>query len=295
MAEGVEGLLHDATRPWRQAAADAGGGRARVVELVTLAEPPGETTATWTCPAMAKAAGVSHRSVQRIWAAHGLKPHRVKTFKLSNDPEVRRQGPGCRRPLCRSARARPGAVGRREVANPGARPAPSRDCPMKRGRCGTMTHDYKRHGTTTLFAALDVAARAASSASAWARTRIRNSSSSSTRSTARTPAGRELHLIVDNYATHKHPQGAGLAGTASEVPFPLHPDLGVLAQRRRGVRFAQTDRATAQSAASSRASSISRPPSTDTSPKPTTTPNPSSGRRDPNAIIEKVRREGNRR
>jgi hypothetical protein len=57
----------------------------RVVEM-TLAEPPGETT-HWTCRAMAKAAGVSHRSVQRIWAAHGPKPHRVKTFKLSNDPK----------------------------------------------------------------------------------------------------------------------------------------------------------------------------------------------------------------
>jgi transposase len=84
MAEGVDGLLHEATRP---------AGKPplvpemieRVVEL-TLAEPPGETT-HWTCRAMARVAGISHRSVQRIWAAHGLKPHRVKTFKLSNDPK----------------------------------------------------------------------------------------------------------------------------------------------------------------------------------------------------------------
>ncbi len=84
MAEGVDGLLHDATRP---------AGKPpllpemieRVVEM-TLAKPPGETT-HWTCRAMAEAAGISHRSVQRIWAAHGLKPHQVKTFKLSNDPK----------------------------------------------------------------------------------------------------------------------------------------------------------------------------------------------------------------
>src|SRR4051812_22312883 len=78
MAEGVEGLLHEATRP-----AGNGGLPAAVIERVvemTLAEPPGEST-HWTGRAMAKAAGVSHRSVQRIWAAHGLTPHRMHTFK----------------------------------------------------------------------------------------------------------------------------------------------------------------------------------------------------------------------
>src|SRR6266853_942621 len=82
MAEGVDGLLHEATRP-----AGTPPLTAAVIERVvamTLAEPPGERT-HWTGRAMAKAAGVSHRSVQRIWAAHGLKPHRVRTFKLSND------------------------------------------------------------------------------------------------------------------------------------------------------------------------------------------------------------------
>src|SRR5215468_6509808 len=83
MAEGVDGLLHDATRPGGKPALSAAVIE-RVVEL-TLDEPPRATT-HWTCRAMAKVAGVSHRSVQRIWAAHGLKPHRVRTFKLSNDP-----------------------------------------------------------------------------------------------------------------------------------------------------------------------------------------------------------------
>ena len=84
MAKGVDGLLHEATRPAGKPPLSAEVIE-RVVE-VTLAEPLGEAT-HWTCRAMAKAAGVSHRSVQRIWAAHGLKPHRVRTFKLSNDPK----------------------------------------------------------------------------------------------------------------------------------------------------------------------------------------------------------------
>ena len=84
MVEGVDGLLHEATRPAGKPALTPEV-IARVVEM-TLAEPPGERT-HWTGRAMAKAAGVSHRSVQRIWAAHGLKPHRVRTFKLSNDPK----------------------------------------------------------------------------------------------------------------------------------------------------------------------------------------------------------------
>ena len=84
MAEGVDGLLHEATRPAGKPPLTAETIE-RVVEM-TLAEPPGEAT-HWTCRAMAEAAGVSHRSVQRIWAAHGLKPHRVRSFKLSNDPK----------------------------------------------------------------------------------------------------------------------------------------------------------------------------------------------------------------
>ena len=104
--------MHEATRPAGKPALPAETIE-RVVEM-TLAEPPGETT-HWTCRAMAKAAGVSHRSVQRIWAAHGLKPHRVRTFKLSKDPKFAakvRDVAGCMsiRPsmrwYCRSMRSR---------------------------------------------------------------------------------------------------------------------------------------------------------------------------------------------
>ena len=152
MAEGVDGLLHEATRPAGKPPLPAAVIE-RVVEM-TLAEPPGERT-HWTGRAMAKASGVSHRSVQRIWAAHGLKPHRVHTFKLSRDPKFAAKvrdvvglyvdPPEHALVLSVDEKSQIQALDRTQ---PGL--------PMKRGRCGTMTHDYKRHGTTTLFAALDV-------------------------------------------------------------------------------------------------------------------------------------------
>ena len=84
MDAGVDGLLREATRPGRKPPLPPATVE-RIVEM-TLAAPPGEAT-HWTGRTMAKAAGVSHRSVQRIWVAHGLKPHLVRTFKLSNDPQ----------------------------------------------------------------------------------------------------------------------------------------------------------------------------------------------------------------
>src|SRR5450759_2112119 len=122
MAEGVDGLLHEATRPAGKPPLPAAVIE-RVVEM-TLAGPPGETT-HWTGRAMAKAAGVSHRSVQRIWAAHWPETPSGEDLQAVERSEIRRQGAGCRRPLYRSARASRGAVGRREVADPGARPDPA--------------------------------------------------------------------------------------------------------------------------------------------------------------------------
>ncbi len=118
MAQWVDGLLHEATRPAGKPPLTAEVIE-RVVEM-TLAEPPGERT-HWTGRAMAKAAGVSHRSVQRIWAAHGLKPHRVRTFKLSNDPKFAAKVQDVVG-LYIDPPEHALAVGRREVADPGARP-----------------------------------------------------------------------------------------------------------------------------------------------------------------------------
>ena len=143
MHEGVAGLLHDKTRkpglpPLPSALVD------RVVEL-TLAELPGEAT-HWTGRAMAAASGISLRSVQRIWAAHGLQPHRVRHFKLSQDPAFATKlrdvvglyldPPAHSLVLSVDEKSQIQALDRTQ---PGL--------PMKKGRAGTMTHDYKRHGT----------------------------------------------------------------------------------------------------------------------------------------------------
>jgi transposase len=201
MAEGVDGLLHEATRPAGKPALTRSTIE-RVIEM-TLAEPPGEAT-HWTCRAMAKAAGVSHRSVQRIWAAHGLKPHRVRTFKLSNDPKFAAKlhdvvGLYVDPP----EHALVLAVDEKSQIQAHDRTQPG--LPMKKGRCGTMTHGYKRYGTTTLFAALDVL-QGRVIGQCMARHRHQEFIRFLNKINREIPAGRELHLIVDNYATHKHPK-----------------------------------------------------------------------------------------
>ena len=150
--EGYEGLLRDKTRPSR--IPPLGADVAQRVVALTLADPPAETT-HWTAAMMAKAAGISVSSVQRIWRAHGLQPHRVRQFKLSNDPQFIAKlrdvvglyvdPPAHAIVLSVDEKSRIQALDRTQ---PGL--------PMKKGRAGTMTHDHKRHGTTTLFAALNV-------------------------------------------------------------------------------------------------------------------------------------------
>ena len=201
MAEGVDGLLHEATRPAGKPALPAAMIE-RVVEM-TLGKAPGEAT-HWTGRAMAKAAGISHRSVQRIWAAHGLKPHRVKTFKLSKDPKFAAKladivglyvdPPEHALVLSVDEKSQIQALDRTQ---PGL--------PMKRGRCGTMTHDYIRHGTTTLFAALNVL-EGKIIGQCMSRHRHQEFIRFLNKINRETPADLQLHLIVDNYATHKHPK-----------------------------------------------------------------------------------------
>jgi transposase len=201
MAEGVDGLLHDATRPGRNKPLPAATVE-RVVEM-TLAGPPGEAT-HWTGREMAKAAGISLRSVQRIWAAHGLQPHRVRTFKLSNDAKFAAKvqdivglyvnPPQHALVLSVDEKSQIQALDRTQ---PGL--------PMKRGRCGTMTHDYKRHGTTTLFAALNVLDGKVIG-QCMSRHRHQEFIRFLNTINRQTPAEQDVHLIVDNYATHKHPK-----------------------------------------------------------------------------------------
>src|SRR5580658_5592131 len=174
MTDGVAGLLRDKTRPSRIPPLEART-VARVV-AATRTDPPGEVT-HWTAAGMAKVQGISVSSVQRIWRRHGLQPHRTRLFKLSNDPQFASklqeivglyvEPPAHAVVLSIDEKSQIQALDR---TPPGL--------PMKKGRCGTMTHDYIRNSTTTLFAALNVL-EARSSAVACSSIDTRNSSASS--------------------------------------------------------------------------------------------------------------------
>jgi transposase len=201
MQENVEGLLRDKTRPSRvkplaQAVID------KVVKLTAIT-PPHEAT-HWTSAAMAKATGISVSSVQRIWRAHGLAPHRVRQFKLSSDPnfiDKLRDVVGLY--VDPPAHAIVLSVDEKSQIQALDRTQPG--LPLKRGRAGTMTHDYKRHGTTTLFAALNVL-----DGTVIGRNMQRHRHQEFIRFlnavNAAVPAGKAVHVILDNYAAHKHPK-----------------------------------------------------------------------------------------
>lgn len=199
MLEGVDGLLRDKTRPSRKPPL-ATSVIERVVTL-TKSDPPSEAT-HWTAAAMAKAVGVSISSVQRIWRAHGLQPHRVHLFKLSNDPAFTTKlrdivglyvdPPAHAIVLSVDEKSQIQALDRTQ---PGL--------PIKKGRCQTMTHDYKRHGTTTLFAALDVL-EGKVIGRCMQRHRHQEFIRFLNTIEAELPAGKLVHVILDNYATHKH-------------------------------------------------------------------------------------------
>jgi transposase len=175
----------------------------KVEEIVraTLHEKP-EAETHWSCRTMAKAQGVSPATVQRIWSARGLKPHRVKTFKLSNDKRFEEKlvdvvglylnPPENAIVLCMDEKSQIQALDRTQPS-----------LPLKKGRAGTMTHDYKRNGTTTLFAALDVLT---GTVIGQCLPRHRHSEFLKFLRTIdrQVPAGLEIHLILDNYSTHKH-------------------------------------------------------------------------------------------
>jgi len=201
MQAGVDGLLRDKTRPPR--IPPLGTGIIKQVVQLTLSDPPGETT-HWTAPAMAKASGISVSSVQRIWRSHGLQPHRMRQFKLSNDPRFAdkvRDIVG----LYVDPPAHAVVLSIDEKSQIQALDRTQPGLPLKRGRCGTMTHDYKRNGTTTLFAALNVLdghviGRCMQRHRHQEFIRFLNAVE------ARVPAGKLVHAIVDNYAAHKHPK-----------------------------------------------------------------------------------------
>jgi transposase len=198
---GLAGLEKDAPRPGRTATITS----AKVQEVVrkTTQEKPANAT-QWSTRTMAEAAGLSEKSVRRIWHKHGLQPHLSRTFKVSNDPEFTEKleaivglylnPPEHAIVLCADEKSQIQALDRTQ---PGL--------PIKKGRCGTMTHDYKRNGTATLFAAMNTLDGTVISMcddrhrhQEWLKfLRVIDEV---------TPTGQEIHLIADNYATHKHPK-----------------------------------------------------------------------------------------
>jgi transposase len=198
---GLAGLEKDAARPGRTPTITP----AMVQDVVrkTTQEKPANAT-HWSTRTMAEATGLSEKSVRRIWHKHGLKPHLSRTFKVSNDPQFAEKleaivglyisPPEHAIVLCADEKSQIQALDRTQ---PGL--------PIKKGRCGTMTHDYKRNGTATLFAAMNTLDGSVISMcddrhrhQEWLKfLRVIDEV---------TPSDKEIHLIADNYATHKHPK-----------------------------------------------------------------------------------------
>lgn len=174
--------------------------QAKIIKKVQEEKPANATQ--WTTRALAEALGVSQSLVFRVLRANGLKPHRVKTFKISNDPrfeEKLRDVVGLylnppEHALVLSADEKT-SIQALDRTQPGL--------PIKKGRCDTMTHDYKRNGTTTLFAAIGMAEGRVIS-TCMEKQRHQEWIKFLCLIDKETPAGLDLHLIVDNYATHKH-------------------------------------------------------------------------------------------
>ena len=172
-----------------------------LVEATLQTKPAGMTH--WSCRLMAKAQGVSKSTVSNIWRSHQVKPHRVKRFKLSRDPRFLEKltdvvglylnPPQQALVICVDEKSQIQALDRTQ---PGL--------PLKKGRCGTLTHDYKRHGTTTLFAALELL-QGRVIGQCFARHRHQEFLRFLRRLDEEFPGPVRLHLVMDNYGTHQHP------------------------------------------------------------------------------------------
>jgi transposase len=218
LRDGIAGLEHDASRPGRPRSITPATVQ-MVIAKTTQERPPRATH--WSTRTMAEAAGISEASVRRIWHRHGLKPHRVETFKLSNDPRFVEKledivalylnPPEHALVLSLDEKSQIQALDRTQ---PGL--------PLKKGRAQTMTHDYKRNGTTTLFAALNTLDGRVM-ATCMERHRHQEWLKFLRWIDHQTPAGQQLHLIVDNYATHRHPVVERWAARHSRFHFHFTP------------------------------------------------------------------------
>ena len=201
LEEGVAGLRRDKTRPSRVPPLPRAT-RLKVIAKTVRETPPRATH--WSRSAMAEAVGISPSSVGRIWAEAGLKPHLTRGFKVSNDPLFEDKvteivglyldPPDRAVVLCVDEKSQIQALDRTQ---PGL--------PLKKGRAATMTHDYKRHGTTTLFAALDVKSGMVIG-DCMPRHRAREFLAFLRRIDRAVRKPRDIHLVLDNHATHKTPE-----------------------------------------------------------------------------------------
>jgi len=174
----------------------------RILDATLQTKPAGATH--WSCRTMAKAQGVSKATINRVWQSHHLQPHRTKNFKLSRDPKFLAKltdvvglylnPPEKALVLCVDEKSQIQALDRTQ---PGL--------PIKKGRCGTMTHDYKRNGTTTLFAALEIA-QGKVIGQCYGRHRHQEFLKFLKRLDEEFSGEVGLHLMMDNYGTHKHPR-----------------------------------------------------------------------------------------
>ncbi len=177
----------------------------KVAEIVetTLHKKPKDAT-QWSCRALAKELGVSHSTVQRVWDAHNLEPHRTKAFKLSTDTRfVEKLTDIVALYMAPPDRAVVLRVDEKSQIQALDRTQPG--LPMKQGRLGTMTHDYERNGTTTLFAALNLLDGTLKS-QCHPRHRHQEFLKFLRQLDREYPKSLDLHLVVDNYGTHKHPK-----------------------------------------------------------------------------------------
>jgi hypothetical protein len=188
----------------------------------------------WSSRLLAAELEVSHSTVARVWAEHDLRPWQTETFKFSTDPQLDARvrdvvglyldPPAHAIVLCVDEKSQIQALERTQPVRP-----------LAPGRVERRTHDDVRHGTTTLFAALDVATGRITDA---CQPRHRHSEFLAfLKLVATAYPRRQLHVVVDNYATHRHPAGPGLAGQASPRAAAVHPDLCFLAEPGRGVPF----------------------------------------------------------
>ena len=209
---GLAGLEKDAPRGGRPPQVSA----QRVIELTTQTRP--EAATHWSTRTMAKEVGASAATISRIWRSHGLKPHLSKTFKVSNDIRFEEKltdivglymsPPERAVVLCCDEKSQVQALDRTQ---PGL--------PLKRGRAQTMTHDYKRHGTTTLFAALNILDGSVIS-QCQPRHRHIEWLKFLKQIDANVATGLQIHVVLDNYATHKHPKV--LKWLAKRPRFHMH-------------------------------------------------------------------------